>query len=152
MDAFLARLSLRLPSPLRRHLPAERIAMAGQFLRFGLVGALGFVVDTAIVYSTRPLLGLYWGGAVAYLGAATTTWAVNRLWTFRTAPRAAAFRQWALFLSTNALGFALNRGTYALLVTAWDMAWREPIIAVAAGSLAGMALNFHFSRTIVFKK
>lgn len=151
MEVFLARLSLCLPLPVRRHLPAARLAATAQFLRFGVVGTLGFVVDTAVVYGTRPLLGLYWGGAAAYLVAATTTWAVNRLWTFHAAPRGAPLRQWALFLSTNALGFALNRGTYALLVSLWDTAWREPVLAVAAGSLAGMALNFHLSRNIVFK-
>ncbi len=151
MEAFLARLSLRLPLPVRRHLPADRIATAAQFLRFGVVGTLGFVVDTAVVYGTRPLIGLYWGGAAAYLVAATATWTFNRLWTFHAAPRTAALRQWALFLSTNALGFALNRGTYALLVSLWDTAWRHPVLAVAAGSLVGMALNFHLSRSIVFK-
>lgn len=151
MEAFLERMSLRLPHPVRRHLPPARIAAATQFFRFGVVGTLGFVVDTAVVYATRPGLGLYWGGAVAYLAAATTTWAVNRLWTFRAATKANALRQWALFLAANALGFLLNRGTYALLVTLWEAAWKEPVIAVAAGSIAGMALNFHLSRRIVFK-
>jgi len=151
MEALLIQISRRLPMPLRAWLDTGRLAALSQFLRFGLVGTLGFVVDTATVYATRSTLGLYWGGAAAYVVAATTTWLANRLWTFRSTSRASPLRQWMLFLAANALGFVLNRGTYALLVSVWDIAWKQPIVAVAAGSIAGMVLNFHLSRRIVFR-
>ncbi len=53
--------------------------IAGQFLRFGVVGASGFVLDTATVYGLRGAIGLYAAGIVAYVVAASANWALNRL-------------------------------------------------------------------------
>ena len=74
-------------------------------------------LDTATVYALRYQLGLYGAGLVSYLVAATGTWICNRLWTFRGSGSGPAHRQWARFLAANAVGFVLNRGTYALLIT-----------------------------------
>lgn len=128
-----------------------RVALLAQFLRFGTVGTFGFVVDTATVYALRGALGLYGAGAAAYLTAATANWLCNRLWTFRGHGHGPAHRQWLAFLATNFLGFLLNRGTYALLVTFSALCAAQPVWAVAAGSLAGMFLNFHLSRSVVFR-
>lgn len=124
-----------------------------QFLRFGVVGTVGFVVDTAVLYAGLALgLGLYGGRAVSYLAAATTTWALNRAWTFRDQGQGQApvMRQWALFVAINLVGFAFNYGTYAALVAGVAFVAQHPVIGVAAGSLAGMLGNFLLSRRFVF--
>lgn len=128
-----------------------QVALFAQFLRFGTVGTFGFVVDTATVYALRGTLGLYGAGAAAYVTAASANWLCNRLWTFRGHGEGPAHRQWLAFLATNLLGFALNRGTYALLVTFSALCAAQPVWAVAAGSIVGMFLNFHLSRTVVFR-
>ncbi len=129
----------------------ERRAGVMQFLRFGVVGTVGFVVDTVVLYAGLALgLGLYSGRAVSYLAAASTTWALNRAWTFRAAQRAPMARQWALFLLVNLIGFACNYGTYALLVANIPLVAAHPVIGVAAGALAGMVGNFWLSRRFVF--
>jgi len=127
--------------------------LIGQALRFGTVGVIGFAVDTATVYLAHFLAGadLYTAGALAYVVAATTTWALNRAWTFADAPRDRPARQWAVFLAVQLAGFALNRGTYAALVTFLPLAATHPVIAVAAGSIAGMGVNFLTARLIVFR-
>jgi putative flippase GtrA len=127
--------------------------LIGQALRFGVVGTIGFVVDTATVYGLHFLvgLGLYSAGAAAYVVAATATWGLNRAWTFRDASRARPGRQWALFLAVQLIGFALNRGTYAALIAFLPLAAAHPVIAVAAGSIAGMGVNFLTARTVVFR-
>jgi putative flippase GtrA len=140
MDALL----LRLVSP-------PTLALARQFLRFGTVGAVGFVVDAGIIYATRHQLGLYGAGLASYLAAATVTWALNRAWTFRGRGTGRAHRQWALFLLANLAGFALNRGTYALLVTYVPICAEQPVLAVLAGVAVAMFLNFHLSRKLVFR-
>jgi len=141
------------PHPLLvRFLGPARARLAMQFLQFGVVGTIGFLVDTAVLYAGLALgLGLYGGRAVSYLAAATTTWALNRAWTFRTADRAAPARQWAVFLAVNLLGFACNYGTYALLVAGVPLVAANPVLGVAAGSLAGMVGNFVLSRRYVFR-
>lgn len=123
-----------------------------QFLRFGVVGTVGFLVDTAVLYAGLALgLGLYSGRAVSYVAAATTTWALNRAWTFRDSGRAPAARQWALFLLVNLIGFACNYGTYAALIAFVPLVAAHPVLGVAAGALAGMVGNFWLSRRFVFK-
>jgi putative flippase GtrA len=134
-----------------RFVPARYQAVAAQFLRFGTVGASGFVVDTACVYATRGWLGLYGAGVLAYLLAATSNWALNRAWTFRERRAHAAHVQWLLFLAVNLAGFVLNRGTYAVLVTFSPLCADNPVLAVAAGTAAGMLVNFQLSRRIAFR-
>jgi len=134
-------------------LPTRHRALAAEFLRFGVVGTVGFVVDTLVLYAAIGLgAGLYGGRIASYVAAATTTWALNRAWTFRDgAAGSAAGRQWALFLLVNLVGFAVNYGTYVLLVGHVPLVAEYPVLGVAAGSLAGMTGNFLLSRHFVFR-
>lgn len=136
---------------LARALPPERAALVMQFLRFGVVGGCGWVVDTATVYATKGAIGVQAAGVPAYLIAATATWALNRAWTFRGQGSGPMHRQWALFLATNLVGFTANRGAYELLVTFSALCANNPIIATAAGAFAGMVPNFLLSRRLVFR-
>lgn len=130
----------------------ERFQLLLEFMRFGVVGTIGFVVDTAVLYGGLALgLGLYGGRAVSYLAAATTTWALNRLWTFRGRGDGPVHQQWALFLLVNLVGFAINYGTYAALIEFVPMVAALPVLGVAAGALAGMFGNFVLSRQLVFR-
>lgn len=137
---------------LARHLGPERAALVQQFLRFGVVGGIGFVVDTAVLYGALALgAGLYLGRAVSYIAAASATWALNRAWTFRGRGSGPVHRQWALFLVVNLGGFVLNYGTYAALVAVVPFVAANPVLGVAAGSIAGMFSNFILSRRLVFR-
>lgn len=126
-------------------------ALVTQFLRFGVVGTAGFVVDTSVVYGLRGAIGLIGAGLASYLVAATLTWALNRVWTFRGRGSGAAHRQWLRFLLANMAGFVLNRGTYVALVMLVALCARQPVLATAAGALAGMGVNFALSRAVVFR-
>ncbi|WP_270938895.1 GtrA family protein [Falsiroseomonas oryzae] len=138
-------------SRLTQFIGPERSRTVMQFLRFGVVGTIGFIVDTASLYAALALgFGLYGGRAASYVVAATTTWALNRAWTFRGQGDGPAWRQWAIFLAVNLVGFACNYGTYAALVSTVAVVAQHPVIGVAAGSLAGMVGNFLLSRRFVF--
>ena len=152
MTGFLLRVSAYLPGPLRAMATEPRVRLLAQFGMFGMVGLIGFAIDTATVYALWPFVGLYVAGLAAYFTAATGTWFFNRLWTFRGQTGSDPwYVQWGRFLTANLGGFAINRGLYALLVTFVDAAAREPAIAVFAGALAGMVLNFNLSRKMVFR-
>ncbi len=129
-------------------LSPSRRALLAQFLRFGTVGVLGLLVDTATVYATKGSIGLYGAGAAGYLVAASANWAMNRAWTFRGQGEGSLLRQWALYLLANLSGLVLNRGMFFLLVTFFPLCAAHPVIAVAAGSVSGMFANFHFSRAV----
>jgi putative flippase GtrA len=140
------------PPPFLSRFPPARVKLLAELLRFGVVGTVGFVVDTGTLYlALWAGAGLYAGRVLSYLVAATVNWALNRAWTFRHARRGHAGRQWAAFLLVNLVGFSFNYGTYWLLVSHWPVAAAHPVIGVAAGSIAGLAGNFLLSRRFVFK-
>jgi putative flippase GtrA len=141
----------RVAAPLRRSATPERMIMVGQFMRFAVVGFSGFLVDNATVYGTRYWLGLIVAGVLAYFTSATWNWALNRAWTFRGKGTGPAHRQWRMFMITNLAGFVLNRGLYMILVTSVAAAAEQPVIAIAAGSVAGLFVNFSLSRRLVFR-
>ncbi len=138
-------------TPIETRLGPHRVRSLLQFVRFGVVGTIGFVVDTAVLYAGLALgAGLYSGRAVSYVAAATTTWALNRAWTFRGQGETPALRQWAVFLLVNLIGFASNYGTYAALVAWVPSVSANPVLGVAAGAIVGMFGNFLLSRRYVF--
>lgn len=96
--------------------------------------------------------GLYGGRLLSYLAAATTTWALNRSYTFRNQRSRNKFAEWGRFLAANAVGGLVNYATYAILVTWVSTATAHPVFGVAAGSIAGLAVNFLLSRRVVFKE
>jgi putative flippase GtrA len=125
-----------------------------QFFTFACVGAAGFVVDSAVllVLLRATDAGLYFSRLVSFLCAATFTWAVNRLWTFRgAAPSLHAGAQWLRFVVINSVGGLINLGIYAYLISQIGVVARWPVIGVAAGSLAGLLFNFVLSSSLVFR-
>ena len=138
-------------SPLARIKPGLP-RLIGEFLRFGVVGTAGFLVDVAVLTAAMAVgAGPYGGRVLSYLAAATATWALNRAWTFRHRGRpVSATRQWLLFLLVNLIGFVANYGTYAALLSNLPLVQAYPALGVAAGSIAGLAGNFLLSRRIVF--
>jgi len=130
--------------------PEHRLLLR-QFVQFGAIGVLGFVWDASTVYATAPFIGLYAAGVVAYLVAASVNWLLNRIWTYRHLSHGAMHRQWMMFLAANGVGFVINRGTYFALIAMVRICHDKPVLAVAAGAIAGMFINFFLSRRLVFR-
>jgi putative flippase GtrA len=125
-----------------------------QFLRFAIVGAAGFVVDAGSLHLVVHELGvgLYTGRLMSYLTAATFTWALNRRYTFHAQRDHNPTREWLRFLAANAAGGLLNYTVYVVLISAFEIVARWPVIGVAAGSMAGLIANFVLSKRLVFKR
>lgn len=131
---------------------ARLLLLAGQMLKFGAVGGLGFVWDTATVYALRPFIGFTAAALSAYFIAASMNWILNRLWTFRgRGHHQGLFHQWLRFLGANGFGFVLNRSVVFALAWSFPVCLAYPVMALAAGSLAGMGTNFTLSRRLVFR-
>ncbi|HYH23625.1 MAG TPA: GtrA family protein [Azospirillum sp.] len=133
--------------------------LAYQFGKFGLVGVIGMLVDSAVLYALLFGAGLEtheeWGFLIAripsFLAAATATWALNRSFTFKGAHDEPLHRQWAKFIAANSLGGVINYLAYAGCIAFDEPFTTHPILAVAVGSLAGMVFNFTASKKMVFK-
>ena len=132
----------------------RHLVIGRQFVRFAIVGTVGFVVDASVLYFCLHIagLGLYSGRLVSYLVAATTTWYLNRKFTFTESDGSAPTHQWARFVVVNGLGGLINYGTYSFVVTYWLAGPMAPLIGVAAGSVTGLGVNFTASRLFVFKE
>jgi len=130
-----------------------KFKIARQFLSFGVVGTIGFVVDAGVLTLVLETsgLGLYVGRLISFVAAATVTWALNRRYTFGDAEKSKRLGQWARFLLVNSGGGLINYGTYAVLVSTVVYFRDGPVLAVAVGSLAGFVVNFLFSKLFVFK-
>ena len=135
----------------------SRIGFSESFIRFGIVGVLGFCWDTGTVYALRPFINLYLAATCGFLVAATANWAVNRLWTYRHHAHAAPHVQWAKFMSANAIGFVFNRGVVFTLISNYfsiaaktDIFHAQPVLAIAAGSVSGLCFNYFLSKRFVF--
>lgn len=90
------------------------------------------------------------GRAISYLAAATFTWGVNRVWTFGTTDDA-WFCEWAKFIMANAAGGILNYCVYAAVMIGLTIKSSFlPVLAVAAGSVSGLLVNFALSKRLVF--
>lgn len=123
-----------------------------QLFIFGLVGTVGFVVDAGVLYGALALgLGYYGGRVISYLCAATVTWYLNRRFTFKATEAANKKKEWVRFLFLNLGGFAVNYGTYAFCIASFPLAQAYPVLAVAAGSIAGLFVNFGINKYLVFK-
>jgi putative flippase GtrA len=126
-----------------------------QFLRFAVIGTAAFVVDASTLYAALWFgLGLYAGRVVSYLVAATFTWYGNRRITFvhsRAEGVGPAAAEWLKFLVANLGGGAVNYAIYAALIASFAMVRAYPVLGVAAGSLAGLVVNFTLSKFVVFR-
>jgi len=128
------------------------IAFLREIFAFGVVGTIGFVVDTAVLYLLKGHYGLFYGRATSFVCAAFTTWLINRTWTFKDKRSSLdAKYEFAVYLLLMLVGGAVNYATYAFTVSKYPLAAAQPIIGVAVGSIAGMFINLMTSRMILFK-
>jgi putative flippase GtrA len=125
-----------------------------QFLLFCIGGVIGFVVDAGVL---RVLVsGLdanaYLARLFSFLCAATATWLWNRSQTFRGTRHYGLFGEWARYLLAMSGGFVVNYSAYAVVYTFFDLAKAWPEIAVAAGSVAGLVVNYVSSRWWIYRE
>ncbi|MFK3739107.1 GtrA family protein [Massilia sp. TN1-12] len=117
---------------------------------FAVAGVLGFVVDVGVLYCAMAL-GAGWiaGRLLSFVAAAYSTWRFNRRFTF--AATASPWREWWRYLASMTGGMLVNFLVYSLALSLLPAAWWAPGLAVACGSVAGMAVNFVSAKLFVFK-
>jgi putative flippase GtrA len=133
---------------------ALRLQELPQFIRFAIVGGLGFFTDVAVLMLLMQGFGLgpYQGRVLSYLSGATATWWLNRNFTFVRRGSAHRVREWLLFVSCSALAGLLNYAAYALFVFLFGERPSSAIIGVALGACAGLWVNYTLSSRVVFRQ
>lgn len=127
--------------------------MPRQFIRFAIAGGVGFVVDAGVLYLMLALgTGAYLGRVVSFLCAAFVTWQINRRITFERIAGKSAWREWYEYLIAMTFGGLCNYGAYVVTLKMLPGGAASPLIAVAAGSVAGMFVNFATAKLWVFRR
>ncbi len=127
--------------------------MLRQFGLFSAVGVVGFLVDSSVLYTVLVLADTnpYAGRLFSYLAAATTTWALNRRFTFSQRRSGDPQKEWAAFLAVNLVGGAVNYLVYSSIIYTFSSQGLFPLLGVACGSLSGLVINFSLSKAWVFR-
>ncbi len=128
--------------------------ISSQFLRFCVAGVLGLVVDVSVLYILSPALGWYGARVVSFTTAASTTWWLNRTFTFGPGANAVhalpIWQQYARYMVSMLGGAVLNYSAYAATLH-WVHLPGAAALGVALGSCAGLTANYLSARHLVFK-
>ncbi|MBU0748955.1 MAG: GtrA family protein [Gammaproteobacteria bacterium] len=120
-----------------------------QFIKFGLVGTAGFLVDAMVL--TLLVKFWQWPAPVArgpsFLIALTFTWALNRSATFHSEHRASV-KEWLRYASLMCVGAAINYGVFFVFHMCVESMRPHPWVGVAAGSITAMLVNYLSMRTL----
>lgn len=124
-----------------------------QFIRFCMIGVIGFLVDFVMLTVGIELLGLgrYLAAYFSFPFAVLATWLGNRLFTFRGASRHSRREEFLRFASVCLVGLIVNRGTYSLVITTVPLAYTHPTLGLIAGTGAGLFFNFFLAKKLVFR-
>ncbi|MDI7276112.1 MAG: GtrA family protein [Anaerolineae bacterium] len=88
-----------------------------RFVRFGLVGTLGTVVDFTVLNALilGVHLGKFWANTCSFSVAAFSNFLWNRLWTFPESRARPFERQLAQFFAVSVGGYAINQALFLSL-------------------------------------
>lgn len=118
---------------------------------FGIAGTIGFIVDAGL--AELMIKGLdanfYLARLLSFLCAVATTYAFNQRYTFANHPKRTGQKR--RYLAAMTAGFCLNYGTYAALGFYYPFFQQWPMLAILAGSFAGLAVNYTSARYWVFR-
>ena len=122
------------------------------FLRFCVVGAIGFVIDGGILalltqgLGLGPILARVFSFSVAVFG----TWLLNRSWAFRDRPQTGIVREFIEYVTAQGLGLIINFGGYAALVLYAPYPFNYPLLALCIATGVSLVFNFIALNRFVF--
>ena len=119
---------------------------------FAFVGCVGFAVDAAVFSLLFELVGIpvFTARIFAFVCAATTTWAGNRVLTFRHRPQTSRLSQWKKFMVAACFSALPNLLVFKISLQLLEGEQFAPYVALVLGILAGMVSNYTLSSRWVF--
>lgn len=121
-----------------------------QLYFFAVFGIIGFFVDAGVLdilvnyFRFNP----YSGRIISFSAAATTTWILNRHFTFQRRDKH-SIREWGQYVLLMIIGGLINYGIYSVIVWSVSPTRQNLYLAVAIGSVCGMFINFISARSIL---
>ena len=123
-------------------------------MKFGLVGAINLVVNFLVFLVLAATVfagGELKANVVAFIVATTSSYLMNRHWTFRHRPRSTRRREYLLFFTFNIAGLGIELAVMALAKYGLGLTTLTPLtIAKGVGIGLGTIFRFYTYRTFVF--
>ena len=87
-----------------------------KFFKFGVVGAIGFVIHGGLLFLLRDVahINSYVANMIGFITAASTNYFLNRWWTFRSQEKQMGV-EYMKFILVSVVGLGVNSGTLWLL-------------------------------------
>lgn len=118
-----------------------------RFIRFGIVGASGMVVDFGVTWLCKEKLrwNKYISNSLGFILAATNNYVWNRLWTFESQSEEVA-REYISFFVIALLGLGINNLIIYLLHDRWHLNFYfSKLIAIGVVTLWNFTMNYVFT-------
>lgn len=83
-----------------------------KFIKFGVVGASGFVIHGGLLYLLRDAVGInqFVANIIGFIAAASSNYFLNRWWTFRSKEKQMGV-EYLKFILVSVVGLGINSGT-----------------------------------------
>jgi len=123
--------------------------MNNQFIRFGMVGGSGLLVDLVVLGLFWQVIGLdpFVARILSIWVAMTNNWFWNRIFTFKSA--GSWLGEYLRFVMVNSVGALINYASYGTLITVFPEF--SPYVAIILATLVSMSFNFILSKIYAFK-
>lgn len=118
-----------------------------KFLKFGIVGFSGMVVDFALTWFFKEKIKLqkYYANAIGFCVAATTNFFLNRSWTFNSHDPSITF-QYIKFFIVCLIGLGINTFVLWMLVSKFKKNfYLSKLFAIAVVMLWNFFVNLAFT-------
>jgi putative flippase GtrA len=116
--------------------------------KFGVVGAVTFVLDVTVFTVLRTEIGPFWAAAVSMTIAATAAFFGNRFWTWRHRERSGLHREYLLYFAFNLVGLLISEVcllvSHTVLGHYWSNVFQGPLADNLSKNGVGMALGTLF--------
>ncbi|MEN9405464.1 MAG: hypothetical protein RLY47_423 [Candidatus Parcubacteria bacterium] len=124
---------------------------SGTLLRFLISGGTGFLVQVGLLYVLTEWFYLWYvlSGTLAFLFSQTTSFILQKLWTFKDFTRVRVHHQAVMFLCVGVLGIILNAALLYLFV---DLLHVHYLFSQALSSALLAFLSFYIYSSRIFLK
>lgn len=125
-----------------------------QFIKFGLVGTVGFIVDALILLLLvhKFSFSIESSRIFSFSGAVFVTWILNRKFTFSKIEDTSKKKEYSLYLVIQTIGACLNYLIFISLVY-YNIFFQDYlIVSLGIASLIAMFFNFYISKKFIYIK
>jgi putative flippase GtrA len=118
-----------------------------KFLKFGVVGATGMIIDFSLTYLFKEIVNIqkYIANAIGFTAAAVSNYFLNKIWTFYDPDPEIAF-QFFKFFFICLIGLGINTLILYILVSKYKKNfYLSKLFAIATVMIWNFVMNFLFT-------